>query len=65
METVQSRILAVISALDTICIAGTNEQRKLVACADYLKETVKMMQTTQTQSEAKPDIQPIEETRKE
>lgn len=43
MDQIRARILAVISMLDQINTAGISNQRRIVACADYLTDTVKMM----------------------
>lgn len=46
MDQIKARILAVISMLDQINVVGISNQRRVVACADYLTDTVKMIDST-------------------
>ena len=41
-EQLKIRLLNVINTLDAMSLSGIENQRRLVACADYLKETIKM-----------------------
>ena len=46
MDQIRARILAVVSMLDQINVVGISNQRRVVACADYLTDTAKMIDAT-------------------
>lgn len=45
METIKKRINVVINAMNGISLYGIENQRKMVSIADYLRETINMMES--------------------
>lgn len=45
MDTIKKRIVAAINALNGISLYGIENQRKMVSIADYLRETINMMES--------------------
>lgn len=45
METIKKRISVVINAMNGISLYGIENQRKMVSIADYLRETINMMES--------------------
>lgn len=45
MDTIKKRISVVINAMNGISLYGIENQRKMVSIADYLRETINMMES--------------------
>ena len=42
-EQIKARLQAVLSVLDKMSVTGFDNQRRLIGCADYLSETINML----------------------
>ena len=43
MEQIKARLQAVLNVLDKVSVTGFDNERRMIACADYLSETIKML----------------------
>ena len=42
-EQIKARLQAVLTVLDKLSVTGFENQRRLIGCADYLSETIRML----------------------